>query len=73
VRQECGVLGCALIAAAATGHVTDLGVARDWQRTLDPVTPDPDRHRRYARMRRAYRALGPALTPAFDELAGDAP
>jgi xylulokinase len=73
VRQECGVLGCALIAAAATGHVTDLGVAREWQRTGTPARPDPDRHRRYTDLRRAYRALGPALAPVFDDLARAAP
>ena len=51
LRQECGVLGDALIAAAATDHVTDLPkVATAWQQTTDPVLPDPDRHERYQRL-----------------------
>ena len=69
VRQECGVLGDALIAAAATGFVDDLaGTARAWQETLDPVRPDPDRHRRYAATLAAYRELSPALAPVFERL-----
>jgi xylulokinase len=67
-RQECGVLGDALIAAVATGHVKDLGVAQEWQRTRPPVRPDGERHRRYGRLLAAYRELGPAIAPVFDRV-----
>jgi xylulokinase len=69
-RQECGVLGDALIAAAATGHVDDLaGTARRWQQTSEPFRPDPDRHARYQRLLAAYRDLGEALAPVFTRIA----
>jgi xylulokinase len=72
-RSECGVLGDALIAAAATGHVTDLAAtAREWQATLAPYRPDPERQRRYATMREGFKALAPQLSPVFDRLAGGA-
>jgi xylulokinase len=71
VRQECGVLGDALIAAAATGHVGDLAAtARAWQETAEPVRPDPERHRRYTRMAAAYHSLDRQLRPVFDQLGG---
>ncbi|HEX2063484.1 MAG TPA: FGGY-family carbohydrate kinase, partial [Acidimicrobiales bacterium] len=70
VREECGVLGDALIAAAATGHVTDLkGTARAWQRTGEPVRPDPDRHARYRELAAAYRELAAGVLPVFERLA----
>jgi xylulokinase len=69
MRQECGVLGDALIAAAATGHVDDLReTARRWQETAEPVRPDPARHRDYARLADAYRRLGEQLHPVFEQL-----
>jgi xylulokinase len=68
-RAECGVLGDALIAAAATGHVADLAAAaRRWQTTEAPFRPDPEQQRRYAAMRPAFRALGTQLPPVFDRL-----
>ena len=68
-RQECGVLGDALVAAAATGHVTDLAAtAKRWQSTAEPVVPDPERTRAYARMRAAYAALIDHLPPIMDRL-----
>ena len=68
VRQECGVLGDALVAAAATGHVRDLAAtAKAWQETGPPVHPDPLRHERYRALREAYRELH-RLGPAFDRL-----
>jgi xylulokinase len=70
-RAECGVLGDALIAAAATGHVRDLrATAREWQSTLAPHRPDPDRHRRYQALRAAHRELEPRLRAVDDPLAG---
>ena len=69
-REECGVLGDALIAAAATGHVTDLaGTAREWQATRAPFRPDPERHRRYSALLGAYRELSTRLGPVFDRIA----
>jgi xylulokinase len=68
-RGECGVLGDALIAAAATGYVRDLAeTARAWQETAEPVRPHPDRHVRYRALLAAYRELGERLPPVFDRL-----
>jgi xylulokinase len=68
-RQECGVLGDALIAAAATGHVRDLAAtAKAWQETAEPVRPDPARHERYRALLAAYRDLGEALAPVFTRI-----
>ena len=72
-RQECGVLGDALIAAAATGHleVGELAaVAQSWQQTEDPIRPDPERHRRYRPLLEAYRELSAAAQPIFQRLSG---
>jgi xylulokinase len=69
VRQECGVLGDALIAAAATGHIDDVAAtARQWQETAEPVRPDPERQRAYARLAEAYGRLGEQLHPLFEQL-----
>ena len=69
VRQECGVLGDALIAAAATGYVGDLAAtARSWQETGERVRPDPDRHRAYRPLAEAYRELDSRLRPVFERL-----
>jgi xylulokinase len=68
VREECGILGDALIAAAATGHVHDLAAtAKAWQETGEPVLPDPERHRRYRGFLAAYRELE-RLRPVFKRL-----
>jgi xylulokinase len=64
------VLGDALIAAAATGHVGDLAAtAEAWQETGAPVHPDRRRHHTYARFQAAHRELALALPPVFDRLA----
>jgi xylulokinase len=69
VREECGVLGDALIAAAATGHVADLATtAKSWQETAEPVRPDPGRHQRYAGFLAAYEELREQLPPVFERL-----
>lgn len=69
LEPECGVLGDALIAAAATGHVDDLAKAADaWQGTGEPVEPDSAAHRRYRELLDAYRTLGASLAPVFDRL-----
>lgn len=69
LRQECGVLGDALIAAAATGHVDDLAAtAEAWQETGEAVRPDRDRHAAYRPFLDAYRELGDRLASVFDLL-----
>jgi xylulokinase len=71
VRQECGVLGDALIAAAATGHVREddlASTAKAWQETGEPVRPDPELNRRYRSLVSAYRDLGDQLAPVFEQL-----
>ena len=69
LRQECGVLGDALIAAAATGHVSDLAAtAEAWQQTGDPVHPDAGAHAVYQELLPAYRELGRRLTTVFERL-----
>lgn len=69
IRQECGVLGDALIAAAATGHVDDLAAtAESWQHTGEPIAPDPEAHERYRGFLAAYRELGERLAPVFERL-----
>jgi xylulokinase len=69
LRQECGVLGDALIAAAASGYVDDITVtAERWQETGAAIEPDPEVHKRYQRFLSAYRDLGERLAPIFDRL-----
>ncbi|MQA85861.1 MAG: xylulose kinase [Streptosporangiales bacterium] len=68
VQQQCGVLGDALVAAVATGHVKDVGVVEEWQDTAEPIHPDPSRHQIYAGLLEAYRRLGPAIMPVFEQL-----
>lgn len=70
-REECGVLGDALIAAAGTGLilVSDLPeVSRRWQPIGAPVRPDPHRHARYRRLGGAYRRLADELKPVLAKL-----
>jgi xylulokinase len=70
VRQECGVLADALIAAAATGHVDDVAAtAEAWQETKDPIRPDPGRHETYQRLRVAYDELRRQVAPVYELLA----
>ena len=71
VRQECGVLGDALIAAAATGQVADLAVtAKAWQQTAEPVRPDRERHERYRELLAVHRELGERVVGVFEHLGG---
>lgn len=71
LREESGVLGDALIAAAGTGHLaaSDLAeTARRWQPTGTPIRPNPERHRAYHHYLEAYRALVRASEPVFQRL-----
>jgi sugar (pentulose or hexulose) kinase len=63
------VLGDALVAAAATGRISDLATtAKQWQRTTEPLMPDPQRTGVYAPLRAAYNELGAALPAIMDRL-----
>jgi xylulokinase len=71
VREECGVLGDTLIAAAATGHVAREDIAataKRWQQTARPVRSDPGRHDRYRSYLQAYRALADSMEVVFEAL-----
>jgi xylulokinase len=71
VRQECGVLGDALIAAAATGHLADLAAtAKAWQQTAEPIRPDWQRHERYRELLAAHRELEELVVGVFERLSG---
>ena len=64
------MLGDALIAAVAAGHVTDVaGTAKSWQETGEPFRPDPERHARYAKLIEASNELRTQLAPVFERLA----
>lgn len=63
-REESGVLGDALIAAVATGHVqpAQLGeTAGRWQHTGAPVRHDAQRHAHYRDVLRRFRRLAAAM------------
>lgn len=69
VQQECGVLGDAAIAAAATGHVGDLAAtASAWQQEKDRVAPAADRHARYREMLTGYEKFRECLAPVWSTL-----
>jgi xylulokinase len=73
-REDAGMLGDALIAAVATGHVDDLaGGAAAWQQTRQAVEPDPERHERYQGFLDAYRLLSTQLGDVFSALGEAAP
>lgn len=69
VRQECGVLGDALIASAATGHIDDLAAtAQSWQEAAAPFRPRPDRHATYRQLRSVYEELRTQIVPVYERL-----
>ena len=71
LRQECGVLGDALIAARATGHVDDVAeTAQQWQKTTDPIRPDSTRHNQYRRYVGAHRLMVENALGVFEALGG---
>jgi xylulokinase len=70
-RAQCALLGNALIAATATGHVQDMTAAIDaWHSPGEPVRPDPGRHDVYARLRVVHEELASAMDPVFARMRG---
>ena len=72
-REDCGVLGDALIAAVGTGHlnVSDLAeTAQRWQPTGESIRPDPERHTRYRKYVEAFRELAEMSGSVFGRLGG---
>ncbi len=68
-KAECALLGNALIAATATGHVTDIAErAASWHSLPAPVVPDPARAARYAELREIFDLLGDRVDPVFQRL-----
>lgn len=69
-RDESGVLGDALIAAAACGAIGDLAAtAGQWHQPGEAVRPDPVRHETYRAFRAAHHELSRATRGSFDRLA----
>ncbi|MEX1133988.1 MAG: FGGY family carbohydrate kinase [Acidimicrobiia bacterium] len=72
-REDCGVLGDALIAAVGTGRldISELAeTARRWQPTGESIRPDPERHTRYRHYREAFRELAGVSGSVFRRLEG---
>ena len=68
-KSECALLGNALIAATATGHVTDIAAtATGWHTLPEPVRPDPQRHARYAELLTIFDELTAQVDPVFRRL-----
>lgn len=67
-RPECAILGNAMIAAAATGHVDDVRRITEWHQPGEPVEPDPARHERYAELVEVFRLAAHGADPALERL-----
>jgi xylulokinase len=68
-RSECAMLGNALIAAAATGHVDDIGATIGAWHAPGPATqPDLERHERYRALVEVHRELAAVTDPVFARL-----
>ena len=68
-KSECALLGNALVAAAATGHVTDIATTIDsWHDLGEPVRPDPARHSTYRRYLEVFNELSDQVDPTFRRL-----
>ncbi|PPF85629.1 xylulose kinase [Subtercola sp. Z020] len=68
-KAECALLGNALIAAAATGHIDDIGrAAASWHTLPQPLQPDAGRHARYAELREIFDLLSAQVDPVFRRL-----
>lgn len=68
-KAECALLGNALIAAAATKNISDVGAtAASWHTLPAPILPDPARHARYAELREIFDLLSEQVDPVFRRL-----
>lgn len=68
-EPECGVVGCAAMAATATGRVSRLEDAIDsYVQHVDEVLPDPDWARTYARMQPTFDRLYAHSQALYDDL-----
>lgn len=68
-ESEAALLGNALLAGSATGHIDDLVSTADaWNDFTSPVDPDETRHALYDRYRRVFDRLGAAVDPVLHEL-----
>lgn len=68
-KAECALLGNALIAATATGHIDDIGAtAASWHSLPAPVQPEPARQARYRELRDIFELLSEQVDPVFERL-----
>lgn len=68
-QSEAALLGNALLAGSATGHISDLVATADaWNSFAPPVEPDEKRHEWYARYRSVFDRLSDTVDPVFREL-----
>lgn len=69
VEQECGILGCAVMGAVATGQYSTLDAAvTGIVRYADEIQPDPAWQERYARMQLIFDKLYFQSQSLYDEL-----
>jgi xylulokinase len=68
-KAECALLGNALIAATATGHITDIaGTVHGWHELPEAIQPDPGRSARYSELRSIFELLTEQVDPVFQQL-----
>lgn len=68
-KAECALLGNALIAATATGHIHDIAAtASSWHELPAAIEPDPARHARYSELRSIFDELTQRVDPVFQRL-----
>jgi xylulokinase len=68
-RRTGAPFGDAILAGVATGILPDLGVARGWARTIEPMDPDPVAHARYMDQFTLFKQVYQDLKGDFAELA----
>lgn len=70
-EAECGLVGCAALAAHATGQFNRLEDAvAAFVRTGEEILPDPEWAERYARMQPVFDQIHEASQPLYDALDG---
>jgi xylulokinase len=68
-EQECGILGCAVMGAVATGAFPSLDDAVSaFVRHADEIMPDPDWQERYSRMQPIFDKLYFNSQSLYDDL-----